>query len=148
MNQSQLVTLLKQDLQKEYQHMLFYLNASCYIQGPFREELGEFFEKEALDEMNHVKAFTKLIIELDDNDDFLKEYLNLNVDVWIYSDVKNILSHILKMEEEVVERYVQRIKDAETLETVNGKFVELFLEDQILDSKNTVMHVRQMLEKM
>jgi len=143
-----LVDLLIEDVLKEYQHMLFYLNASCYIQGLARVELGEWLSEEARDEMKHVEEFTKLIIELGGgaklNDKiFPLEGFRVNYSAIIHP--KAILQHVLDMEQEVVRRYTERMDQAVELGGVDGRYVEIFLEDQILDSKSTAAHVRQIL---
>lgn len=144
MNKLELVNLLKEDLKNEYGHMLFYLNASICIQGPFREELGEFLRKEADDEMNHVEQFGKLILDLDGIPDFDKlDYPKTNL-----TNVKDIIQYAFNMETEVVERYVQRMDDAISVGGVDGRYVEIFLEDQILDSRTTAAHLKQILKNL
>lgn len=147
MTKKELVNLLIEDTMNEYKHMLFYLNAGCHIQGLAREEIGEFLSKEARDEMNHVEAFTKVIIELGGGDQIIERLNEVSISATKEElrDVKSILQRVLAMEEEVVERYTQRTEDAASLGGSDGRFVEIFLEDQILDSKTTAAHVRQML---
>ena len=147
MTKEKLVNLLIEDTMNEYKHMLFYLNSGCHIQGLAREEIGEFLSKEARDEMNHVEAFTKVIIELGGGDKIIERLNEVSISATKKElrDVKSILQRVLAMEEEVVERYTQRTEDAAMLGGSDGRFVEIFLEDQILDSKTTAAHVRQML---
>ena len=149
MTESELIELLKEDLINEYHHMHFYLNASCHITGLFRQEIGEFLAEEARDEMKHVEEFTKLIIEISGD----TTYVSGNIlpefkPVPILRTVREILAYVLKMEEEVVERYVTRMDQAVELGGVDGRYVEIFLEDQILDSKSTAAHVRQLLAQL
>jgi ferritin-like protein len=141
------IDLLIEDTMNEYKHMLFYLNAGCHIQGLAREEIGEFLAKEARDEMNHVEAFTKVVIELGGGDKIIERLNQVSISATYQQlrDVKSILQRVLAMEEEVVERYTKRSEDAASLGGVDGRYVEIFLEDQILDSKSTAAHVRQML---
>lgn len=144
---NELLDLLQQDLRREYKHMLFYLNASVLIQGPHREELGEFFEKEAADEMGHVKEFAKVLVEFDrlpefeplESGDFVRPDLR---------DAKRILEHVYEMEMEVVRNYTTRREQAEHVGGVDGTWLMIFLEDQIMDSRHTASHVRQMLKGM
>jgi ferritin len=148
MTKENLIDLLKQDLINEYEHMLFYLNASCQIRGLGRVELGEWLGEEARDEMNHVEQFIKLIVEL--SGDFVESpsWLGLPKEHETYTKPSEILKHVLAMEENVVERYTQRMDDAMALGGVDGRYVEIFLEDQILDSKSTAAHVRLILAGM
>ena len=146
MTKKELVELLKEDLVNEDHHMHFYLNASCHIKGLARQEIGEFLAEEARDEMKHVEEFTKLIIELGG---YISTGSGQNLPAFkhvpVLRTVNDILSYVLKMEEEVVERYVTRMDQAVELGGVDGRYVEIFLEDQILDSKSTAAHVRQLL---
>jgi len=143
MTKNDFVDLLKEDLKNEYKHMLFYLNAGVNIQGPHRAEIGEFLLKEAREELDHVEEFCRLIIDLDGVADYDKlDYPTTNL-----TDVALILEEIFRMETEVVERYVQRIKDAESsLNDVDAKYVSVFLEDQVLHSRQAAADVNQMLK--
>ncbi len=55
------------------------------------------------------------------------------------------------MEDQVVSNYVQRINEACKLQEngsddeIDGKYIELFLEDQILDSRKDADNIRMML---
>lgn len=148
MTKIELVDLLIEDVLNEYKHMLFYLNASCFIQGLARVELGEWLAEEARDEMKHVEEFTKLIIELGGSEKLQESFsrINLSTDIKELQDPEKILTYVLDMEEEVVKRYTQRMDDAVNVsksDPVAGRWVEIFLEEQILDSKGTAAHVRQ-----
>lgn len=147
-----LVTLLVRDVLNEYQHMLFYLNAGSFIQGLARVELGEWLAEEARDEMKHVEEFTKVIIELGGGDELqqaLKNDLHLPLGSKdVLKTPRMVLEYVLAMEEEVVTNYTLRMDQAVELGGVDGRFVEIFLEEQILDSKSTAAHVRQILAGM
>lgn len=143
MTKEDLISLLKEDLTNEYNHMLFYLAAGVNVQGPHREELGEFFAKEARDEMNHIEQFSKVIIDLGG----VPEFSMLSYpDQSELEKPEVILQHVFDMETKVVERYVQRMEDAMTLGGVDGRYIEIFLEEQILDSRQTAAHVKEMLK--
>ena len=49
-----LIDNLNQDLQREYQHLHFYIIAATNVVGLHREEISEFFQKQAASELNHV----------------------------------------------------------------------------------------------
>ena len=55
------------------------------------------------------------------------------------------------MEDEVVLNYINRIEDAQKLQLsseedrIDGRYIELFLEDQIVDSRTDADHIRMML---
>lgn len=155
MNIEKLVDLLLEDLSREYSHWHFYIQSSTSIVGLNREEIGEFLLEEANGEMKHVEEFKRVL-----NGVITRRKLNKKVSTNV-ADFKNdlscpkeILEEALKMEEEVVKNYVQRIEDASALQEnggedkVDGKFIELFLEDQILDSRNDADHIRMMIKNL
>lgn len=140
MTKEKLVELLKADLTNEYQHMIYYLSASFRVQGLHREEISEFLLKEAQDEMSHVDEFSRLIIDLGGEPEF--EPLHYPSPS---SNPDEILKHAMVMENEVVARYVGRIEDAVSLGGVDGKYIEIFLEEQIMDSRKTAANLKEML---
>lgn len=154
MTLDQIIDLLNSDLSREYSHWHFYMSNSASVCGLHKEEIGEFLFKEAQGEMNHVNEFSKLLHGL-----ITRRNLNKKVSVAV-AEFKNniscpfeILSEALVMEEEVVKNYVQRIKDAQQLQEngeddeIDGKFIELFLEDQISDSRSDADEIRMMIKK-
>jgi len=149
MTLSQLVDHLNHDLAREYAHWHFYMNASLRVTGLHREEYQEFFLKEAQGEMLHIAEFGKLIIGLGG-----VPVATPDVFVSKLTDPKELLTETLRMEEQVVQEFVDRQDEAEMLEEnggmdrVNGRRVNVFLDDQILDSRATVDHVREMLKGM
>lgn len=139
MNKETLINLLNDDLKNEYKHMNFYLNSSCAVVGLHREEYREHLFDQAKDEMEHVRLFSELIIGLGgvpvtESNVFPK-----------LSCPKEILKYALQMEEEVVANYVQRLEDAKDLGGADGTYVEIFLEDQIMDSRKDADHLKQIL---
>jgi len=147
-----LIELLNQDLAREYSHWHFYMSAASSVQGLHREELKEFFIEEAQGEMKHVQEFRDLL-------QGLITRRNLKVSITelpckFNADFKNpndLLEQALKMEEEVVKNYVERINQASELQenggedAIDGKYIELFLEDQIQDSRHDADNIREML---
>jgi ferritin len=154
MNLNELVDLLNEDLSREYSHWHFYMTNSASVSGLHREEISEFLFKEAQGEMNHVNEFNKLLHGI-----INRRKLNKTISISVASFRDNIscpleiLEEALKMEEEVVRNYVQRIKDASSLQEnggedeIDGKFIELFLEDQMADSRSDADEIRMMIKK-
>jgi len=149
MTLAELIDRLNGDLAREYAHWHFYMNAALRVTGLHREEYSEFFLKEAAGEMKHIEEFGRLIIGLGgvpvsmpDPDMFVN---NL-------TDPKDLLTETLCIEEQVVQHFVDRQDDAAKLEEnggmdrVHGRRVDVFLDDQILDSRATVDHVREILK--
>lgn len=141
-----LIDLLNKDLSREYSHWHFYINAAIRVVGLHREEYQEFFEKEAAGEMQHIQEFGKLISGLGG----IPTTTVANFETG-YTEPEELLSAALAMEEEVVANYVQRMDDAEELEAnggidkVHGRYVHIFLEEQIMDSRKAVDHLREIL---
>ena len=154
MTLNELVDLLNSDLSREYSHWHFYMSNSASVCGLHKEEISEFLFEEAQGEMNHVNEFNKLLNGLIIRRKLDKK-ISTNVAEFKYNlnDPQEILEEALKMEEEVVKNYVQRINDANALQEnggedeIDGKFIELFLEDQISDSRKDADEIRMMIKK-
>lgn len=141
MTKPELINLLNQDLLNEYKHMHFYLYAAITVQGLHRIELAEMFEEHAKEEMQHVKEFSKLILGLGG------QPVSGPCEFFIYeSNPRNLLQFALNMEMEVAQNYFDRILDAERLDSMEGKFVVIFLEDQLLHSKSDADEFAQILK--
>jgi ferritin len=153
MNIDQIFDLLSQDLSREYSHWNFYLQSATSITSLHREEIGEFLLKQAQEEMEHVEQFKRVLHGL-----IKRRNLKKSVPTKIaefknnISCPKEILSEALRMEDQVVENYVQRIEDVCKFQEnggddkIDGKYIELFLEDQILDSRADADNIRMMIE--
>jgi ferritin len=150
-----LVDLLVVDLSREYSHWHFYIQASTSIVGLHREEIGEFLLEEANGEMKHVEEFKRMLHGV-----ITRRNLNKKVPTKV-AEFKNdlccpkeILEEALRMEDEVVKNYVERIENACSLQEnggedkVDGKFIELFLEDQITDSRKDADQIRMMIKNL
>jgi len=141
MTREEMVALLNADLRNEYKHMHFYLQSSFLIRGLHREELGEYLAEHAKSEFDHVQQFAKLIVGLGGIPETNSNpFPNL-------TDPQAIFEYALQMEDEVVSNYVQRMKDAQALGGVDGAYVEIFLEDQILDSRGDADNIREIVRK-
>jgi bacterioferritin (cytochrome b1) len=140
-----MIEKLNGDLSNELSHWLFYMHHGTNVSGLHREEISEFLLEAAKSEMAHIEQFQRLIIGLGG-----VPTIHIAPIATGLSDPKEILSEALKMELRVVENYVQRIEDARVLQervstAVDGKYIELFLEDQILDSRGDADNIKQML---
>lgn len=154
MNVENLIDLLIGDLANEYAHMHFYMQAATNIRGLHRLEVGEFFSEQASSEMKHVEEFRRMIQGLITRRRLQKKIPSI---VAQFKDgltcPKDLLSAALEMEDQVVSNYVARLAQAESLsdnggeDLIDGTYVGLFLEDQILDSRGDADNIREMLEK-
>jgi len=146
MNLTDLISSLQEDMSREYAHWHFYMQASMTVQGLHRAEYSEFFAESAAGEMKHISEFGKLIIGLGG------EVFPAVAPVPQATDPRELLNLALTLEEEVVSNYVERQDQAEELENnggsdkVAGRFVQLFLDAQILDSRTDADNIREMLK--
>lgn len=144
MTLKELIDKLNEDLSREYAHMHFYLHAAAMVVGLHREEYQELFMKEAASEMQHVHEFGKMILGLGGVPTTLIAPYHIKL-----TDPADLIRAALDMEQEVVANYTQRMDEAEELDgddKVHGRYVHIFLEDQILDSRAAVDQYREILK--
>jgi len=135
-----MLDLLNSDLSNELKHMHFYLYHASSIRGLHREELREFLLEEAASEMKHVQEFQDLIIGLGGTPTTKANSFKC------WTDAYTILKDALVMEEEVVDNYTDRIGQGyELLNKTNARWLEVFLEEQIMHSRTDADNIRQML---
>jgi len=139
MKKEKMIQMLNDDLKNEWKHLRFYLYHASAVTGLHCAEYKELFLKEAASEMMHVTQFSDVIIGLGgtatfESNDFEK-----------YTDPKDIMEYAVAMEEEVVNNYVQRMKDAEKLGGVDGTWLEIFLEGQVQASREDLDHFKQIV---
>lgn len=139
MTLADMIALLNSDLQNEWKHLRFYLYHASALTGLHAEEYKEVFLKEAASEMEHVTEFSDLIWGLGG------EATRVSNDFQVYTDVRAALQYALAMEEEVVRNYGERIEQAETLPNPDGRWITIFLEDQINHSRRDVDRFRRLL---
>ena len=153
MNIEEFVALLSKDLANEYSHWHFYMQAATNVRGLHRQELSEFFSEQAEGEMKHVDQFRRVLQGL-----ITRRGLDAQVPNFVahfkqgLSCPKALLRAALEMEDQVVNNYVTRTEQASSLQENggkdrdDGKYVELFLENQIMDSRADADNIREMLE--
>lgn len=149
----EMIELLMGDLSNEYAHMHFYQQAATNIRGLHRQELSEFFTEQAQSEMKHVDEFRRMIQGV-----ITRRNLKKTVPSAVANFKKDLtcprmlLQAALEMEDEVVSNYVLRHSQAEELasnggtDSVDGTYIALFLEDQILDSRGDSDNILEMLQ--
>lgn len=149
MTTKRIIQLLNNDLKNEWKHLRFYLYHASAVTGLHCAEYKELFLKEAASEMSHVTQFSDVIIGLGgtatfESNDFEK-----------FTNPEDIMQYAVAMEEEVIDRYVQRIKDVtdeshdhqsdDDLKSQDAKWLEIFLEEQIKASREDVDHFKQIV---
>lgn len=135
----EVINLLLGDLRNEWKHLRFYLHHASAITGPHAEEYKEVFLKEAASEMEHVTEFSDLLWGLGGNP------TPASNDFPLFIDVRGALAYALEMEQEVVKNYAERIEQAETLPNPVGRWITIFLEDQINHSQRDVDRYKRLL---
>lgn len=136
-----MIELLNGDLANEYKHFHFYINAAARVVGLHRKELKEFFLEQAESEMKHISQFADMIVglggiptvQVNDFPSDLKE-------------PQMLLLAALKMEKEVLGNFYERIKQAESIDELDGRWVVIFLEGQIEDTRQDVDELMQMVQ--
>ena len=145
---SQIIDLLNEDLSREYSHLHFYLRASVVVRGLHREEFSEYFFKEAQSEMEHVTQFGRLILGLGGTPG--TKVAPFEADS---REPLKLVEQAMTMEKEVVANYVDRMDQAIALqdlgsdERVHGRYIEIFLEDQIMHSRQDIDNLREILDQ-
>lgn len=141
----EIVKLLNEDLKNEWKHMQFYLHHASAITGLHAHEYKEFLLEQAASEMKHVQQFSDLLFGLGITPTTeINEFTKL-------TSAKLILESAAAMEEDVVKNYVQRIAQLSTLtfhssaEAADAKWIEIFLEEQVKDSREDLDHLMQIL---
>jgi bacterioferritin (cytochrome b1) len=145
MELSDVVALLNGDLKNEWKHFKFYLHHASAITGLHAHEYKEFLLEQAASEMKHVSQFSDMLIGLGtvpttDNNEFP-----------FLTTARPILEYALDMEIEVVENYTKRIAQLDEIRnspetSAHKKWIEIFLEKQIEDSRQDLDHIRQILK--
>lgn len=142
-SKTNLINKLNDDLVNEYTHMHFYLQSSFLVQGINRAETSEWLAEHAESEFKHIQEFAKMIVGLG------------GVPVTAHKDIPSlfnpieIFAYAYVLEREVVTNYVQRMEEVGIdygLEDQDRKYVELFLEDQVLDSRGDLDEIAQFLK--
>jgi bacterioferritin (cytochrome b1) len=146
MTKEELITKLNGDLTNEYTHMHFYLHSSFMIEGLHRAELGEWLAEQASSEFKHIQEFAKMIVGLGSTP--ICSFKSFPT----FTHPVDILKFAYKMEEEVVKNYVKRREECENMarkqfeSSIDGTWVGLFLEDQIMDSRSDLDEISQLLK--
>jgi bacterioferritin (cytochrome b1) len=144
---NELLAKLNTDLKNEWRHLRFYLYHAGAVTGLHAHELKEFLQESAKGEMEHVGQFIDMIIGLGG------EATTESLDFPKLSDPRDILQFAGTIEAEVVKNYVERIAQLDTLTDDNDqilidkKWLEIFLEKQIEDSRQDLDHLRQLLKR-
>ncbi len=144
MNKEELISLLNEDLKNEYTHMHFYLQSSFLVEGMNRAEIAEWLVEHSESEFKHIQQFAKLIVGLGGvpcTDHHFIPSFTCPFEIFEYAQ---------QLEQQVVTNYVHRMEEMEEdneLDKTDRKYVGLFLEDQVLDSRSDLDEIAQFLKR-
>lgn len=140
MNIADMTDLLNADLRNEYKHMNFYLYHSTSLVGLHAEEYKEIFAEEAKSEMGHIQQFSNLLWGLGVKPN------HYGSEIVLFTDVRQALQYAHDMEAEVVANYAKRLAQCdELLEGADRRWIEVFLEDQLMHSRQDVDRFARLL---
>jgi bacterioferritin len=98
---------LNEDLRAEFQAIIMYRLFASLVQGPYRQELRNFFAAEIPEELNHAQMLADKIAALGGTP------ASDPAPVTVVSDAKAMLEVALTAEIETIGRYVKRRRQAE-----------------------------------
>ncbi|HYU32397.1 MAG TPA: ferritin-like domain-containing protein [Thermoanaerobaculia bacterium] len=128
---------LNVDLANEYSAVILYRTYASQVQGQWRMELRQFFEREIPDELGHARILADKIVAMGGTP------TTAPAPVKPARDAKEMLRNALDAEIETIDRYVLRRKQAETLGHY-GLAVEL---DNLIRDESTHRDEIQMVLK-
>src|SRR5512145_3287323 len=98
---------LNEDLQGEFQAVIMYRIFASMVQGPYRQELRNFFAAEIPEELLHAQVLADKIAALGGVP------VAKAAPVQVVSDAKEMLQVALDAEVETIKNYIKRHKQAE-----------------------------------
>lgn len=131
-----LIDGLNEDLAAEYQAVIMYRTYASLVSGPWRQELRAFFEGEIPDELGHAAYLADKIVALGGTPTVTPGPIP------VAKDNKAMLENTLQAEIDTIERYTQRVEQAEAAGEVALK---VQLENMILDETTHRDDIRRML---
>ncbi len=134
----ELIDGLNEDLRGEFQAVIMYRLFASMVQGPYRQELRQFFAAEIPEELMHAQILADKVSALGGTP------AATAADVTVVAEPKRMLEVALGAEEETLERYVRRRKLAEEL----GEYgLAAEFDDIIADETKHRDELRQMLAR-
>lgn len=136
----QFLELMNEDLMREWTHLKFYLYHSSAVTGLHAEEFREWLTDAAKGEMQHVQQF------LDRLFGFMYSQPGQSAHSFPMLLVPaDILAYAAKLENEVVAKYTERLKQLEELDNPAAAYLKVFYEDQLQDSFEDCERILRML---
>lgn len=142
-DRNEMIALLRFDIVNETDHMHFYLLNASTVTGIQRMFLRPWLLEEAASEMKHVSAFMDKLVALEAAEAIPHPFSEPH----LYSDSTSIVREAIRLESEVVQNYVLRISQCDSLaEREDDPFwthLGLFFEEQIEHSHKDLDELRQ-----
>jgi hypothetical protein len=141
MTRDELIAHLQSDLRNERKHLNFYLYHASAAGGLHALEYREWLEAAAKGELAHVLAFQDRIWGLGGpclRGPAANEFPTL-------LRIEAVLEYARVMEEEVVANYTERLKQLETADFPEARYMTIFYEDQLKDSYEDCERIRRVL---
>jgi len=136
----QFLELMNEDLMREWTHLKFYLYHSSAVTGLHAEEFREWLTEAAKGEMQHVQQFLDRL--------FGFTYPQPGQSAHSFPMLllpADILAYAAKLENEVVAKYTERLKQLEELDHPMAAYLKVFYEDQLQDSFEDCERILRML---
>ena len=109
MSKEELIKGLNSDLAREYSAIIMYRTYASTVQGPYRQELRNFFASDIPDELMHAQLLADKVAALGGSPAVVPAPVKTT------SDTKEMLQNALEAEKTTVGHYVERKKQAEAL---------------------------------
>ncbi len=137
MSKNDLIDALNDDLAHEYSAIIQYIHYSAKVHGPWRAELKAFFQAEIPDEQLHAQYLADKIAAMGGTPTTIPS------PVREVSDAKDMLIAVRDAEAGAVQRYIERIAQAEALGEIALK---VHLENFVADEQTHMQECDQMLD--
>jgi bacterioferritin len=131
-----LVDGLNEDLAREFQAIVRYVQFAATVHGPFRPQIAQLFRSEVPDELGHAQFLADKIAALGG------EPTTIVPPVDVAQETRDMLQRVVDAEREDVELYTRRARQAEEAGEVGLK---VQLENIILDETRHLDEVRKIL---
>lgn len=132
----ELIDGLNEDLANEYASVIMYTNYAAVVDGMYRQVLKPFFEGETTDELNHAVYLSEKIKVLGGTP------TTTPAKVKETNNVREMLENARQAEQETIERYKKRVKQAEELGLIE---LQVKLEDLIADETGHMEEMDRLL---
>lgn len=134
----ELIDGLNTDLAAEFQAVITYRLFASMATGLHRHEVREFFESEISDELEHAKYLADKVVALGG------EPATEPLPVEVTSDLREMFEMALKAETETIQRYEERVRQADALGMTGLK---VGLEDLIADETDHKEEMEKILHR-